>query len=159
MVTLEYLGLPGTLTDRTCGDACWRAREDICKCQCAGARHGCLRSENGVQPPRTRTIKGRRYYFIATMGEDCGGLSFAAYYALDTMAYERNIKERGDFSWQYDVRPVRSMAAPYTLQSWPELKAWRDAGLRPSIVWWPEAYLSWLPGSLRPELLATPSLA
>lgn len=152
-ITAEFMGLPGTLTDRTCGDACWQAREDVCRCSCGGAHHGCLRAANGAQPARTRQIRGRRYYFVAAMGEDQGGLSYSAYSDLDTMAYKRNLAERGDTWWQHDVRPIRSMAAPYTMKAWPELKAWRDAGLRPDIVWWPESSLSWLPDNLRPARL------
>ncbi len=43
------------LTEHTCGEACWEAREDICRCACGGRNHGCMRSADGVQPAR----KGR----------------------------------------------------------------------------------------------------
>ena len=52
-------------TERTCGDACWRAKDDICHCSCGGRNHGCLRGEHGEQPPRTKKIKGMMYQLIA----------------------------------------------------------------------------------------------
>ena len=136
------------LTDQTCGDACWRAREDICRCSCAGAHHGCLRSASGEAPARTRQVKGRRYYFIAAMGE--GGMSSRTFYDLNSMAYARNKGDHPRDWFMHDAGPLRSMAAPYTLKAWPELKAWRDRNERPDIVWWPESSLHYLPDDLRP---------
>ena len=49
------------MTEHTCGFSCWEAREDICRCSCGGANHGCLRSADGVQPQRMAKIDGVRY--------------------------------------------------------------------------------------------------
>ena len=49
------------ITEATCGDSCWTAREDICKCSCNGINHGCLNSPGGLQPNRTSKIDGYRY--------------------------------------------------------------------------------------------------
>src|SRR6476660_3896296 len=49
------------MTEQTCGDACWHAREDICRCSCGGKNHGCLRDANGDQPVRTSRIDGYMY--------------------------------------------------------------------------------------------------
>jgi hypothetical protein len=57
------------LTEQTCGEACWHAREDICRCSCGGKNHGCLRTEDGVQPARTSKIDGHLYELKAT-GKD-----------------------------------------------------------------------------------------
>jgi hypothetical protein len=54
-------------TEATCGEACWYAREDMCKCYCAGANHGCLRTANGERPPRTRRVKGVRFRMYGVM--------------------------------------------------------------------------------------------
>lgn len=35
------------LTDATCGEACWTAKEELCKCSCGGHNHGCLNSPEG----------------------------------------------------------------------------------------------------------------
>ena len=42
------------LTAHTCGDACWYAREDVCRCSCGGLNHGVLLVPGGERPPRTR---------------------------------------------------------------------------------------------------------
>src|SRR5689334_12320533 len=53
------------LTEATCGDACWSAREDICRCSCGGKNHGCMRDESGQRPERTAKIDGVRYVLKA----------------------------------------------------------------------------------------------
>jgi hypothetical protein len=53
------------VTEQTCGDACWHAKEEICHCSCGGRNHGCLRSQNGEQPARTRRIKDAMYQLVA----------------------------------------------------------------------------------------------
>jgi hypothetical protein len=50
-------------SDITCGEACWKAREDICKCSCGGKNHGIqLRGENAV---RTSKQNGYRYELVS----------------------------------------------------------------------------------------------
>ena len=53
------------LTDATCGEACWTAKEDVCKCSCGGHNHGCLNSPEGITPKRTCKIDGFRYELVA----------------------------------------------------------------------------------------------
>lgn len=48
------------LTQTTCGEACWEAREEICRCSCNGRNHGILRA-GGPRPDRTCKIDGYRY--------------------------------------------------------------------------------------------------
>lgn len=52
------------MTSQTCGEACWHATEDICRCSCGGKNHGCLRNGDGTQPERTCRIGGLRYKLI-----------------------------------------------------------------------------------------------
>ena len=52
------------LTDATCGEACWTAKEELCKCSCGGHNHGCLNSPEGITPKRTCKIDGFRYELI-----------------------------------------------------------------------------------------------
>ena len=54
------------LTEQTCGDACWHAKEDVCRCSCGGKNHGVLRTKDGDQPVRTAKIDGVRYELRAT---------------------------------------------------------------------------------------------
>jgi hypothetical protein len=51
------------LTDMTCGEKCWNAKEDICRCECGGKNHGIhLRGGNAV---RACKIDGRRYELVS----------------------------------------------------------------------------------------------
>ena len=47
-------------TMSTCGEACWEAREDVCRCSCNGKNHGVLRNGN-ERPARTCKIQGYWY--------------------------------------------------------------------------------------------------
>lgn len=53
----------------TCGEACWHAREEVCKCSCGGKNHGCLRPDNSdtarVRPERVSKIAGHAYKLVA----------------------------------------------------------------------------------------------
>jgi hypothetical protein len=49
------------VTGTTCGEACWSAREEICRCSCGGKNHGCLKTKDGVRPTRQAKIDGVRY--------------------------------------------------------------------------------------------------
>ena len=51
-------------TDSTCGDACWSAREDICRCSCGGRNHGIDRRA-GERPERMKRKGNARYRLIA----------------------------------------------------------------------------------------------
>lgn len=48
------------MTSQTCGEACWHAREEVCRCSCGGKNHGCL-SHGGQRPERTSRIDGHLY--------------------------------------------------------------------------------------------------
>ncbi len=53
-------------TQSTCGEACWEAREDICRCSCGGKNHGILR-KGGERPQRTRKMQQYRYTLQAVV--------------------------------------------------------------------------------------------
>lgn len=57
--------LQAIFTDATCGEACWEAREDICRCSCGGKNHGCMRTADGIRPSRTAKLDGYRYQLKA----------------------------------------------------------------------------------------------
>ncbi len=51
-------------TGATCGEACWCAREDICRCSCGGKNHGIMRTPDGVKPERTSHKHGKVYKLV-----------------------------------------------------------------------------------------------
>lgn len=59
-VTLEEMGILAIMTETTCGEACWCAMEDVCRCSCGGKNHGIFR-RGGSRPERTCKIKGMLY--------------------------------------------------------------------------------------------------
>ena len=61
------------ITGSTCGDACWHAREDICRCSCGGKNHGILTHADGKQPKRTRRIDGNFYELMAIIPRPAKG--------------------------------------------------------------------------------------
>jgi hypothetical protein len=108
------------LTDATCGEACWQAREDICRCSCGGKNHGCMRSADGQQPERTARIDGYRFK-LAGVGDG----------VWDTA---KNINTAAGYTFVY-ASTSRDM--PYVpaklrypsdrqIDTWPELTAYRD---------------------------------
>jgi hypothetical protein len=60
------------LTDSTCGDNCWRAREETCRCSCSGRNHGIL-TQGGTQPERNGKINGNPYELVAVIPGRAGG--------------------------------------------------------------------------------------
>lgn len=54
------------LTSSTCGDNCWHAREEVCRCSCGGRNHGIL-TQGGTQPERNGKIDGNPYELIAVI--------------------------------------------------------------------------------------------
>lgn len=120
-----------TLSEITCGEACWCAKEDICKCSCGGKNHGILRTPDGVQPVRTSKIDGYRYELLAT-GEraqlypEINALMKALPVkgvdkVTDTLTYT--------YHWQYTDRgsPIRiKYATPQQVEHWQELSQFRN---------------------------------
>jgi hypothetical protein len=112
------------LTEATCGDACWHAVEDVCRCSCGGKNHGCLRTEDGIRPTRTSKIDGFRYELKA-VGPD----TWKEARAINNAAPQRSI---GTYSyrWEYTDKgaPARlKNATKDQLAKWPELSAAREA--------------------------------
>ena len=123
----------GYLTGSTCGDMCWHAREEICRCSCGGANHGIL-NRGGCAPKRTCKIDGE-FYELAGITASAEGECPAEYYerhdaevravmeerfpALDTWAY-------GAFR-QASTPPVVDRKISATQAKWPEVAAIKNA--------------------------------
>ena len=122
----------------TCGEACWSAREDICRCSCAGANHGCNRGENGERPQRMCTIKGRRFLLIATgTGAELGDEIDAR------IPHDGNLSPRyWHADYIYDESGLRERkASKSAIAAWPELARFRD---NPPERWQDEARTLWI---------------
>lgn len=113
------------LTEATCGEACWTAQEDICRCSCGGKNHGCLKRVDGVQPTRTSKIDGDRYELKA-VGTDI----WKQAREINKAAGPRYQSGRYSYDWQETDKhaPARmKRATKDQIAKWPELSAAREA--------------------------------
>jgi len=133
------------LTEQTCGDACWHAKEDVCRCSCGGKNHGCLRTANGEQPIRTAKIDGERYKLVAVGNRSdlCKtGIKInqaAGYKQLDKPYYSESLNEYTQYYYCWSLTdagaPARLKSATKSqIEKWPELAAFREKF---------DAYLLW----------------
>jgi hypothetical protein len=117
--------LAAFLSQNTCGEACWEAREDVCRCKCGGKNHGCMRTADGTQPQRMAKIDGL-HYKLAAVGE---GVYEEAKRINDSFGKCRHI---GSYSYGWSETekgaPARvKKATKGQLAKWPELAAAREA--------------------------------
>lgn len=143
--------LEALYTQHTCGDACWRAKDDICHCSCGGKNHGCLRSEDGEQPARTKRIKGMMYQLAAVSPapENCS-CAVDAYEPIDNLHHTINdnainsgLCTFGDIHYAEGYRMNNLPCYTKTpsdgeIQRWPEFAAWRDQTVKwfkPVALW------------------------
>lgn len=121
------------LTGHTCGESCWRADEDICRCSCGGKNHGCLREKNGVRPTRTSRIDGNMYELKA-VGDEVHDQAVAINEAAGVdFLYADTSRER-----MYRNIPAKTRKASASqVAKWPELAAWRDRDqyYAPYLLW------------------------
>lgn len=136
MLELKERRLIAYLTEQTCGESCWHAREDICRCSCDGKNHGCLRDEGGTgtRPTRTSTIDGYKYELravgkgvekIAQQINGDAGITFL--YA----ATSRDASDRG-------IPAKLRTPTDSQIQKWPELASYRALEryqYKPYILW------------------------
>jgi hypothetical protein len=154
------------LTEATCGEACWTAREDICRCSCGGKNHGCMRTAEGVRPTRTAKIDGSRYELKAVGDRELYREAEAINKAngprsVDHVRQEGKIVHTYTYHWhETDAgAPARLKSATKDqVAKWPELSAYRDnlpevwAKANPNECWaaWPGLpYLLWV--KIQPE--------
>ena len=133
------------LTEATCGEACWCATEDVCRCSCGGRNHGCLRGAHGVRPTRTAKIDGYRYELAAVgeVGAEASRLIEAAgkYAGHGGYTYYWRETDKGS--------PVRVKCATRAqIAAWPELASYREN--KP----WESTYILWVRCDTMPERVA-----
>lgn len=150
--------LTAFLTDATCGEACWEAREDVCRCSCGGKNHGCLRGQDGQRPERTCKMDGVRYRLVS-VGERDTLWDVAHKICLSAGPHTISpINREGDaYSYYYTPTDKRSVcrlkyATEAQFAKWPELAAWRNL---PS---WERSYISlmWVQVDFQPLSPAMP---
>lgn len=133
-----------------CGPACWEARDDICRCSCGGANHGCHR---GAAHSLTAGLKRQKVYegFIwelAGVSEPLDmGSGFFAPSHFDEQAQALNEAAGVSFLYAHTARkhygefPV-AIVRPATdgeIARWPELAKWRGLNFalygKPELFW------------------------
>lgn len=122
------------LTSTTCGEPCWHAREEVCRCSCGGRNHGCLLSDNGERPKRTAKIDGVRYNLVgvgtfADLSEQAKELNAVQFRMVDKPArLESGGWHQYYYTWSEtdSGAPARlKTATPQQLDKWAELSGWR----------------------------------
>lgn len=149
------------LSEATCGEACWEAREDVCRCSCGGKNHGCMRTPDGVRPNRNAKIDGTRYELKAVGGtelyDEARAINHAAGpYRVDPITYSDGSKGQYTYTWSETQAHAPARLKPATkdqVARWPELAAyrenlpdvWRQANPEKCWAEWPGLpYLLWV---------------
>lgn len=112
------------LSEATCGEACWEAREDVCHCSCGGENHGCMRSADGVRPARTSRIDGYMYELkgVGDVYADANAINSQTTKHVKVGNWER------DYPWEVTDKgaPARVKTATIDqINRWPELASFR----------------------------------
>jgi hypothetical protein len=142
------------VTSQTCGEACWHAREEICRCSCGGRNHGCL-SHGGTRPERTAKIDGHRYKLAGVglykdlVSDACeinrqAGYSYiekpiitidgygASYTEADAQKARAEgkpvayVQYKGTWRTTDSGAPARLKTASASQRKWTELSGWKD---------------------------------
>lgn len=153
------------LTSQTCGEICWHAQEDVCRCSCGGRNHGCLTVDGATRPVRTSKIDGVRYALAgvglradlvpdakAINGQQWRAVEPAqtcieasvGYFSPEEVAQAR---ASGRKVWFVQYRyhwnetdagaPARvKFATREQLAKWPELAGWRDRATEGVCLLW-----------------------
>jgi hypothetical protein len=136
------------ITESTCGEACWQAREDICRCSCGGKNHACLRGQD-QRPERTRKLNGFMYQLVAVEAPGASCIAVGERPLTDLARTVMTAASEGGLWPRYKYAstpgyPVKiKTASESEVARWPELAAFRDGtawGLdfvpwRPATVW------------------------
>jgi hypothetical protein len=118
------------LTEATCGEACWNAREEICRCSCGGKNHGCMKTADGTRPTRQSKIDGFRYELAAVGSAYNRGSDSGMYVAAKKINDAVPCPVKYKYKWYETDKgaPARvKKATKDQFAKWPELKAMYDA--------------------------------
>ena len=131
--TLHALAF-AVMTGSTCGDACWHAREEICRCSCGGANHGIL-NRGDTRPRRTCKIDGQFYELAGIIAGRADGECWNDVFKRTDAARHELTRERfpniDPFAYgayrQESTFPVVDRKISPTQAKWPEVAAVHDA--------------------------------
>lgn len=151
------------LSAQTCGEACWHAREDVCRCSCGGRNHGCL-THGGATPERTSKIDGAMYrlksvgVYADIVRDACEINRLAGYSSVCkpqvviggqgkdwSEADVETARASGQEVWwsqyKYTWRttdsgaPARLKSATASQMKWTELTGWKDERRKVYLLW------------------------
>ena len=120
------------ITSTTCGEACWYAREHVCKCSCGGKNHGILLVDGAERPPRSCKIDGAMYDLVE-VGEYCQ----AEKKALELLGKQEKAKGSSGYIYYWHINdpgsPIRMKSASDNQKEWEEVLS---AGVKyPYLLW------------------------
>lgn len=137
------------MIDRTCGLACWMAKEEKCKCSCGGVNHGILKGHAQIGandvPVRKRRI-GTTIYRLSNVVTVQPANQPADFYSTDKWkdygwyAAEQLCRRYGMTGW-LSVPNARNKQTPMaffvraTKAAWPKWPETCNHGVRPYLVW------------------------
>lgn len=118
------------LSEATCGEACWYAKQATCHCSCGGKNHGCLLTEGASTPVRTAKLDGYRYELRAVAEID---KLWRTAEAVNASVGCKDIQTSGTMRWHYTWReqdkgaPARiKLASKHQREKWKELAPFSD---------------------------------
>ena len=122
--------------DITCGEACWHARDEVCRCSCNGRNHGCLNVAGAEKPTRTAKIDGERWTLAGVT--DTRETS-----ALISRAREMNGAKGITFLFAHSARThygyspaaIIRPATKSALAGWAELSAFKASPCGATLLW------------------------
>lgn len=123
--------LAAFFSEKTCSEACWEAREDVCRCSCFGKNHGCMRDASGIRPERTARIDGVRYVLKATAEDQTREVPHLAdaINKANPRTSGSQMSSGAFYPWTSTDRgaPARvKNASKDQLARWPELASYRE---------------------------------
>lgn len=125
---LNLHGIKSFLSDITCGEACWEAREDVCHCSCGGKNHGIHR--RGGTAERTAKIDGYKYKLeavgkhrdlIQTAGEINGSININGFWDFSYKSFKLVRRSHLDKGAAARVK----YATQAQVDKWKELEAFK----------------------------------
>ena len=113
----------------TCGEACWSAKEDVCRCSCGGRNHGITRT--GTPAPVRQCRRGMWQYKLTAICD------FPQAYRMADDAFHTWVREHG-YGEPWKDRTFCAKATPSQCR-WAEVVNANIVNTRGV----PDAYLVW----------------
>ena len=113
------------INHRTCGDHCWHAREEICRCSCGGDNHGILLDPNNSIPTRTRRVEDTFFVLEAVVT----GWENADNY-VNEWYNQQGLRKPVSYSLKptWGSKPLMGHSRPTKsqMEKWPEVTPFKD---------------------------------